>query len=65
MGLLPSSMVSLLGEERAEQGVLRLHWLLQDPTLVRHLYYSLLDSLLLQLFPGLRVHSRVAVVRPA
>jgi hypothetical protein len=53
---MPAGVSSLLGKEASDGGMLKLHSFLQVPALSRSLLYTLLDLLLLRLFPGIVVH---------
>lgn len=52
MELAPTSQLSsIIGQEYTERGLLNLHEALQCPFLVKSLSYTILDMLLVELFP--------------
>lgn len=54
--LIPGGVNSLVGREAAEAGCVKLHEFLQAELLVRSLAYTLVDLLLLRMFPDMHVH---------
>lgn len=55
---VPSSLFKLIGDKQVAQGVHKLFTLFQIESLTRHLAYTCLDNLLLELFPDMQTNLR-------
>jgi hypothetical protein len=55
---IPKAIVSLLGARNSKYANIKIFEFLQSPTLVRNLAYTIIDLLLLKLFPDINVFTR-------
>jgi hypothetical protein len=54
---IPGAIVSLVGARNTKHANIKIFEFLQSPTLVRNLFYTIIDMLLLKIFPDIKVYT--------